>query len=185
LKAAVVGARRVTTTTALDDLLLLGDRVIIRSYTRDDADRQRLWPVFADPLLESYNLRLSPEGVDEYFNYLCTRTDYVRYTVEDDTGDFIGSVSLRDLKPGVPRARLGIVLRRDCCGRGFGPTPCAPSCRTTSATWAFTPWTWTWPPTTRGPPRVTARSASAGSAGAGRRLTCPPTRSGCFPTSAA
>jgi aminoglycoside 6'-N-acetyltransferase len=108
------------TLPALDDLLLLGERVTIRSYTRADADVQRLWPVFADPLLESYNLRLSPDGVDDYINHLQTRSDYVRFSIEDAAGELVGTLSLRELKPGVPRSRLGIVMRRDCCGRGIG-----------------------------------------------------------------
>src|SRR4051794_18265048 len=84
--------------------------VTVRPYTRDDVVRQRLWPPFADPLLESYNLRIREDSVDEYFNRLTSRNDYMRFAVDDAAGDFVGTMSLRDMYPGCRSARLGIVL---------------------------------------------------------------------------
>src|SRR5262249_3081594 len=93
--------------------------VTVRSYTRDDAEIQRNWPMLADPLLESYNLRLHPNNVEPYFLDLKARSDYIRYSL-DAVGQFIGTISLRDMVPGIRVARLGIVLRADVIGSGLG-----------------------------------------------------------------
>lgn len=109
-----------TAAMALVEGCIRGARVSIRPYARDDADRQRFWPVYDDPLLESYNLRLKPDGVEPYWQSLQNRTDYARFSIEDEVGDFVGTLSLRDLTPGGPTARLGLVIRADRTGSGLG-----------------------------------------------------------------
>jgi len=102
------------------EIFLTGPRVTIRSYTREDLERQQTWPLFDDPLLESYMPRHEPGELSAAWLRLIRRVEYMRYAIDDVFGDLVGTVSLRDLVEGIPAARLGIVLRSDRCGAGLG-----------------------------------------------------------------
>jgi RimJ/RimL family protein N-acetyltransferase len=107
-------------TATNETICAVGPRVVIRRYAREDVDSQRDWPEFPDPLLETYNLRIPPAGAEAYFRSLVNRPDYLRFAVDDEHGELLGTLSLREIEPDRSSARLGLVLRGDRLGCGYG-----------------------------------------------------------------
>jgi diamine N-acetyltransferase len=92
----------------------------IRPYELGDVRSQRRWPRFIDPLLISYNLTIPPHGEKDYFHSRCERADYLRWAADDHRGRLLAVVSLREIDRAAGVARLGITVRPDRLGRGYG-----------------------------------------------------------------
>ncbi len=92
----------------------------IRPYEPADVRNQRRWPRFVDSLLVNYNLVVAPGGEADYFRNRCRRDNYMRWAVDDHRGKLLAVVSLREIDRSAGVSRLGITVRADRLGRGYG-----------------------------------------------------------------
>jgi len=101
-------------------LPLHGPRVTIRPQTPADIRRQSRWQPFTDPLYRVWNpLPIPSTHADALYRQ--RRADPTRryYAIDDEHGQFIGSLSLRQIRVG-HQARLGIIIGADWVGQGYG-----------------------------------------------------------------
>lgn len=105
-----------------------GRRTTLWEFSRADVDRWVAWPRHADPLFEGYNPpHLTPRQRDFYYRQVVQAADARQWAVENDAGDLVGRISLReaDWRAGV--AVLGLTFHPGMLDRGYG----------TDALWAF------------------------------------------------
>ncbi|MGQ9627650.1 MAG: GNAT family N-acetyltransferase [Anaerolineae bacterium] len=106
---------------ALEEAVLLkGKKVFIRPMKLKDVELMCNWPPFTDLLASSnFFLRRSPAESEAWFNLQVSDPTRLLYAIDDLAGNLIGRLSLREIKR--PRsARLGITLRPDRMGQGYG-----------------------------------------------------------------
>jgi RimJ/RimL family protein N-acetyltransferase len=92
----------------------------IRPFEYADVERQRAWPRFVDPLLLSYNLSVPPGGEQQYMRTRCQLPGYMRWAVDDHRRRLLAVISLREIDQAAGCARLGITVRPDRLGHGYG-----------------------------------------------------------------
>jgi RimJ/RimL family protein N-acetyltransferase len=98
-----------------------GESVILRLMARADVDEMARWPRFGEPELDWANLELShPSDRDVYFERNRSNSTRRRYVILDETGAVIGTVGLRNLDFAEGEGTLGIIVRADAVGRGYG-----------------------------------------------------------------
>ena len=99
---------------------LNGHRVTIRPMARDDLDAMLEWRPFADPLYQAFDFpRRSKAETVRWFDWRSRDPSRRLYTVEDEEGRVIGSLTLREIN-GTESARLGITLGADFVSQGYG-----------------------------------------------------------------
>ncbi|MBN1580440.1 MAG: GNAT family N-acetyltransferase [Anaerolineae bacterium] len=97
-----------------------GPRVLIRSLQRQDLDIMETWPPSQDPLYRLFDWPIcSPEQNDAWFSRLVRDKNRVYYAVENEKGDLIGRLSLREIYAH-RSARLGIGFGPPFVGQGYG-----------------------------------------------------------------
>ena len=99
---------------------LQGLRVTIRPMQQKDLDAMAKWRPFADPLYQPFDFPRRP--LSEHVHWFDWRKrDHSRrlYTVIDERGQVIGSLTLREIH-GRRSSRLGITLGADHVGKGYG-----------------------------------------------------------------
>jgi len=100
---------------------LRGERVTLRHMVRADVDRMAGWRRFHEADLQWANLDLSfPTERDAYFERGRTNNARRRFVVLDERGNLIGTVGLRNLDFDAGEGTLGIIIRADAVGRGYG-----------------------------------------------------------------
>jgi RimJ/RimL family protein N-acetyltransferase len=105
----------------VDSEALHGKRVTLRHMVRADVDDMADWPSFREPDLQWANLDLTfPSERDAYFERGRTNETRRRFVVLDEFGEIIGTVGLRNVDLGASEATLGIIIRADCVGKGYG-----------------------------------------------------------------
>ena len=98
-----------------------GERVVLRQMTRADVDQMALWPPYVEPEFQWANLRLATaRDRDDYYEYGRSGPTRERFTVFGPNGAVIGTISLRNVDRSTRRGTLGIILRSDEVGRGYG-----------------------------------------------------------------
>jgi RimJ/RimL family protein N-acetyltransferase len=98
-----------------------GERITLRHMVRADVDQMASWPRFREPDLQWANLDLSfPTDRDAYFERGRTNANRLRYVILDERQELIGTVGLRDLDYYLGEGTLGIIIRADAVGRGYG-----------------------------------------------------------------
>jgi RimJ/RimL family protein N-acetyltransferase len=96
-------------------------RVRIRVVTRADLDRRCAWPRFDDPVFDHLNLRLvTPVQREVWFRREWEARKPFWFSVEDDAGELIGSITLRDVSKWWKSTRLGIHMHPQRLDRGLG-----------------------------------------------------------------
>jgi RimJ/RimL family protein N-acetyltransferase len=99
---------------------LRGVRVTIRPMRQDDLKAMSRWRPFADPLYQAFDfpIRRRKEH-DQWFTWRSQDSSRRLYTIENEEGQVIGSLTLREI---VDResARLGITLGADYVSQGYG-----------------------------------------------------------------
>jgi diamine N-acetyltransferase len=101
-------------------LLLQSPRVTIRPLTRADLDHMAAWRPFDDSLHTDANwARRPPDELDRWYTRYSTDSRRRLYTVTDEAGQVIGSITLREID-GRSSARLGITLGADFVDQGYG-----------------------------------------------------------------
>lgn len=99
---------------------LRGPRVTVRPMKREDLDAMARWRPFADPMYQPFDFPQQSRA--EHYRWFDERiADPTRrlYTIEDEDGQVIGSLTLREIE-GRRSARLGITLGADYVSRGYG-----------------------------------------------------------------
>jgi RimJ/RimL family protein N-acetyltransferase len=105
----------------IDTEALRGRRVTLRHMVRADVDAMAKWPPFREPELEWANLELAfPSERDVYFDRGRTNETRRRFVVIDEAGEIIGTVGLRNVNLSAREATLGIIIRADAVGQGYG-----------------------------------------------------------------
>ena len=106
--------------TTTDRALARGELTIIRPFTRSDVDEWSRWPRHPDPLFQDYNSpQLSPVEADLWYDERLARRDHAMYAIEAD-GALIGRLFLRHIDRHEGTSVLGIDLRSDMLGGGYG-----------------------------------------------------------------
>ena len=98
-----------------------GERVRLRHMVRADIDQMARWPRFWEADLQWANLDLTfPGERDAYFERGRTNATRRRFVIVDERGEIIGTVGLRNLDFQRGEATLGIIIRADRVGKGYG-----------------------------------------------------------------
>lgn len=98
-----------------------GRRVRIRRLERQDIDDRHAWPSFEDPLYAYLNPRNLTAGErDDILKRRMAMRDWRWFTLLDQDGVMIGELALREIDERKRTARLGIHLRADRIGQGYG-----------------------------------------------------------------
>ncbi|MGH2457681.1 MAG: GNAT family N-acetyltransferase [Chloroflexota bacterium] len=98
-----------------------GERVTLRHMVRADVDEMAHWPRFSEPDLQWANLELSfPTERDAYFERGRTNANRRRFAIRDQDDELIGTVGLRNLNFRASQGTLGIIIRADAVGKGYG-----------------------------------------------------------------
>ena len=98
-----------------------GERVAIRRFTRADVDEWVAWPNHPDPLFQDYNSpHLKPRERDLWYEERLARPDHAMYAITESGGRLIGRLFLRQIDQKRRSAVLGIDLRSDLLGAGYG-----------------------------------------------------------------
>jgi RimJ/RimL family protein N-acetyltransferase len=99
---------------------LRGSRVTIRPMKRADLDAMIEWRPFSDPLYQPFDLpRQSKAEHIHWFEWRSRDPSRRLYTIEDEKGQVIGSLTLREID-GQQSARLGITIGADFVSQGYG-----------------------------------------------------------------
>ncbi|MFC2036593.1 GNAT family N-acetyltransferase [Chloroflexota bacterium] len=99
---------------------LRGPRVTIRPTKTADVDAMMAWRPFADPLYKPFDFpRRSRTEHIRWFEWRSKDASRRLYTVEDEKGQIIASLTLREID-GRRSARLGITMGADFVSRGYG-----------------------------------------------------------------
>lgn len=98
-----------------------GERVTLRHMVRADVDEMARWPRFVEPDLQWANLDLTyPADRDAYFERGRSNATRRRFVIRNETGELIGTVGLRSLNFRAGHGTLGIIIRADAVGKGYG-----------------------------------------------------------------
>jgi RimJ/RimL family protein N-acetyltransferase len=102
------------------DIRLKGERVTIRPLTRQDLRTMSRWPSFDDPLYRIFDWPKRSELSDDLWFYQLMRDKgRVYFAIENENGELIGRLSLREVKKRTS-ARLGIGFGPQYVGQGYG-----------------------------------------------------------------
>jgi len=96
-------------------------RITFRRFRRADLKARLTWPPYVDPFFAHLNYPLSTFVERE--RWLLTRitnTGKTYLALEDEDGDLIGEMSLREIDSKARSSRLGIHLAADRLGQGYG-----------------------------------------------------------------
>jgi diamine N-acetyltransferase len=100
---------------------LRGERVTLRHMVREDVDQMATWPPFVEPDLQWANLDLTfPSDRDLYFQRGRTSGSRRRFVILNEANEIIGTVGLRNLDFHSGEGTLGIIIRSDVVGKGYG-----------------------------------------------------------------
>jgi len=98
-----------------------GERVVLRHMVRADVDQMATWPLFDDPDLRWANLELAyPSDRDSYFERGRSASSRRRYVILDEADTIVGTIGLRNLDFETGEGTLGIIIRADAVGQGYG-----------------------------------------------------------------
>jgi RimJ/RimL family protein N-acetyltransferase len=96
-------------------------RVFIREMSRDDVDAMAGWPRFREPELQWANITLfTKRDRDVYFVHGGSNETRRRFVIVDRMNQIVGTVGLRNLDFRSGEGTLGIIVRADAVGRGYG-----------------------------------------------------------------
>lgn len=101
--------------------LAFGQRIVLRPMERRDIDERHTWPPFEDPLFANLNpKRLSKDERDRILERRLALRDWRWFTILEAGGAMIGELAIRDIDDQKRSSRLGIHLRSDYVGKGYG-----------------------------------------------------------------
>ena len=93
----------------------------MRDFTRADVDKRLKWQKDTSPFVANLNLQLGmPEERARWFEHRLNRRNVLWFAVDDENGQMIGDLSLRNVSWVEKCASLGIVIGRQYRSRGYG-----------------------------------------------------------------
>ncbi|HUU44008.1 MAG TPA: GNAT family N-acetyltransferase, partial [Planctomycetota bacterium] len=96
-------------------------RVTLRRFTRADLDRRCTWPPYDEPVFSHLNLHLdTPRRRDAWFDREWSAREPFWFAVDDETGELVGTITLRDVQRWKRITRIGVHLHPKRLGRGYG-----------------------------------------------------------------
>ncbi len=99
---------------------LQGQRITIRTMTRNDLDEMVKWRPFADPLYQPFDFpRQSKQDYVRWYEWRRRDPSRRLYTIVNEERKVIGSLTLRDIDRR-QSARLGITIGADYVSQGYG-----------------------------------------------------------------
>lgn len=102
-------------------MIISGNRVTVRDFTRADVDMRLRWQKDTSPFLASLNLQLGmPRDRERWFEQRLNRRNVLWFAVDDENGQMIGDLSLRNISWVEKSAAVGIVIGRQYRSRGYG-----------------------------------------------------------------
>jgi RimJ/RimL family protein N-acetyltransferase len=103
------------------DTVATGPRTRVRRFTRADVDAWQAWPDYPEKLLVGTSpRRMSPDQRSRWFEDITKRQRQIPFAVEDETGEMIGRIFLRHVRPEERSAVLGIDLHPAYLSQGYG-----------------------------------------------------------------
>lgn len=103
--------------------MLRGRRVTLRALEREDLPRCHRW--FNDEEVTKYLLRNDPLSMVEeegWFEEMVADKSRLVLAIEDEKGNHIGNIGLREIDFRNGKATIGITIgEKDCWGKGYGP----------------------------------------------------------------
>jgi RimJ/RimL family protein N-acetyltransferase len=103
------------------NILAAGARVRIRVFTRTDVDAWQAWPDYAEPLLVGTSpRRLPPDQRGRWLDDITHRQRQIPFAVDDEDGEMIGRLFLRQVRRDEGSAVLGIDLHPAKLSQGYG-----------------------------------------------------------------
>jgi RimJ/RimL family protein N-acetyltransferase len=99
-------------------LPIVGERLRIRLFTRQDEDRRQHWRRFHEPYLSKFNF--PPQGTDQNDRTYQKLQDRLRLAVDDAHGELIGYISLKPYRRNAAIAELGVCFAADRVSQGYG-----------------------------------------------------------------
>jgi len=101
--------------------VIRGERTTIRPFERADVDRWLEWPPHTDPLFADYSPpRLTARQRDDYYRTRVGFSSQWMFAVDDEHGDLVGRISLREVDSRAGTAVLGITFHPQRLNRGYG-----------------------------------------------------------------
>jgi diamine N-acetyltransferase len=120
--------RREQATPQRSRILARGEKTVLREFERRDIDDWLAWPRHRDPFFESYNPpMLTARQRDLYYRQRLQSTDSRQYSVDDQDGDLVGRISIREIDWQFGSAVLGVSFHAGRLNQGLG----------SDALWAF------------------------------------------------
>jgi RimJ/RimL family protein N-acetyltransferase len=102
-------------------ILAAGPRVSIRAFTRADVDAWQAWPDYPDPLLVGTSpRRMAPDQRTRWFEDITQRQRQIPFAIDDESGQMIGRIFLRQVRRDEGSAVLGIDLHGGKLSQGYG-----------------------------------------------------------------
>lgn len=99
----------------------VGEKTLIRRMQRTDIETRHQWPPFTDPLYASLNPRpTTRQDREEIYQRRLSLPDWRWFTILDYGEAMVGELALREINNRKRSARLGIHLRADRIGMGYG-----------------------------------------------------------------
>lgn len=103
------------------DSVANGPRTRVRPFTRADVDAWQAWPDYPERLLVGTSpRRMAPEQRGRWFDDITQRQRQIPFAVDDEKGDMIGRIFLRQVRHDDGSAVLGIDLHPAYLGQGYG-----------------------------------------------------------------
>lgn len=95
--------------------------VVLRELTRADVDEMAKWPRFSEPQLAWANLDLhTARERDAYYELGRSNATRKRFVALSRRGKVLGTLGLRNIDHFAGEGTLGIIIRADEVGRGYG-----------------------------------------------------------------
>jgi diamine N-acetyltransferase len=107
--------------TLFDNILLKGEKILIRPLEREDIDKRLEWKPYPDPLYFHYNLKNLRENEKEAW-FLKRKSDIssVWFSIDDIQGQLAGFISLYKINSEEKSAWFGIYLGSEFINQGLG-----------------------------------------------------------------
>lgn len=107
--------------TLFDNILLRGEKVLIRPLEREDVDKRLKWKPFPDPLFYHYNLRnLTEEQKEAWFLKRKDDPSSIFLSIDNLQGQLIGFIRLYKINPAERTAWFGIYLGYEFINQAIG-----------------------------------------------------------------
>lgn len=98
-----------------------GKKTVVRWFQREDVRKRQRWPKHTDPLYSHNDPRpMSPRERELWFLDRSLSSNYRMFAVDDQYGNLVGWITLRNINQETKTSVLGIALDPTRMGMGYG-----------------------------------------------------------------